>query len=48
MTGLGLEGLAAVTAGDISEGMAKLDEATAAAVGGEMSFRSGSGPPVAI
>jgi hypothetical protein len=46
MTGLGLEGLAAVTAGDISEGMAKLDEATAAAVGGEMSLPVG-GPRAA-
>jgi LuxR family transcriptional regulator, maltose regulon positive regulatory protein len=43
MTGLGLEGLAAVTAGEISEGMAKLDEATAAAVGGEMSHPVGMG-----
>jgi LuxR family transcriptional regulator, maltose regulon positive regulatory protein len=43
MTGLGLEGLAAVTAGEISEGMAKLDEATAAAVGGEMSVPAGMG-----
>jgi DNA-binding NarL/FixJ family response regulator len=43
MTGLGLEGLAAVTAGEISEGMAKLDEATAAAVGGEMSQPVGMG-----
>jgi LuxR family transcriptional regulator, maltose regulon positive regulatory protein len=43
MTGLGLEGLAAVTAGEISEGMAKLDEATAAAVGGEMSLPAGMG-----
>ena len=43
MTGLGLEGLAAVTAGEISEGMAKLDEATAAAVGGEMSLPIGMG-----
>jgi DNA-binding CsgD family transcriptional regulator len=43
MTGLGLEGLAAVTAGEISEGMAKLDEATAAAVGGEMSLPIGIG-----
>jgi LuxR family maltose regulon positive regulatory protein len=43
MTGLGLEGLAAVTAGEISEGMAKLDEATAAAVGGEMSLPVGMG-----
>jgi len=43
MTGLGLEGLAAVTEGEISEGMAKLDEATAAAVGGEMSLPIGMG-----
>jgi DNA-binding NarL/FixJ family response regulator len=43
LTGLGLEGLAAVTAGEISEGMAKLDEATAAAVGGEMSLPIGMG-----
>jgi DNA-binding NarL/FixJ family response regulator len=43
MTGLGLEGLAAVTEGDISEGMAKLDEATAAALGGEMSLPVGMG-----
>jgi DNA-binding CsgD family transcriptional regulator len=43
MTGLGLEGLAAVTAGDIDEGMAKLDEATAGAVGGDMSDPAGMG-----
>ncbi|HEX2126703.1 MAG TPA: LuxR C-terminal-related transcriptional regulator, partial [Thermoleophilaceae bacterium] len=43
MTGLGLEGLAAVTAGDIGEGMAKLDEATATAVGGDMSEPIGMG-----
>jgi ATP/maltotriose-dependent transcriptional regulator MalT len=43
MTGLGLEGLAAVTAGDIDEGMAKLDEATATAVGGDMSEPIGIG-----
>lgn len=36
MTGLGLEGLAAVTAGDIRDGMAKLDEATATATSGDM------------
>jgi len=42
MTGLGLEGLAAVTAGDI-EGMAKLDEATATAVSGDMSEPIGIG-----
>jgi DNA-binding CsgD family transcriptional regulator len=43
MTGLGLEGLAAVTAGDIAEGMAKLDEATATAVSGDMSEPTGIG-----
>jgi hypothetical protein len=43
MTGLGLEGLAAVTAGDIDEGMAKLDEATATAVSGDMSEPTGIG-----
>lgn len=43
MTGLGLEGLAAVTAGDIAEGMAKLDEATATAVSGDMSEPLGIG-----
>jgi hypothetical protein len=43
MTGLGLEGLAAVTAGDIGEGMAKLDEATATAVSGDMSEPAGIG-----
>jgi LuxR family transcriptional regulator, maltose regulon positive regulatory protein len=43
MTGLGLEGLAAVTAGDIAEGMAKLDEATATAVSGDMSEPAGIG-----
>ena len=43
MTGLGLEGLAAVTAGDIGEGMAKLDEATATAVSGDMSEPLGIG-----
>jgi DNA-binding CsgD family transcriptional regulator len=43
MTGLGLEGLAAVTAGDIGEGMAKLDEATATAVSGDMSEPIGIG-----
>jgi DNA-binding NarL/FixJ family response regulator len=36
MTGLGLEGLAAVTTGDIRDGMAKLDEATATAISGDM------------
>jgi DNA-binding NarL/FixJ family response regulator len=43
MTGLGLEGLAAVTAGDIGEGMAKLDEATATAVSGDMNEPIGIG-----
>lgn len=43
MTGLGLEGLASVTAGDIGEGMAKLDEATATAVSGDMSEPIGIG-----
>jgi DNA-binding NarL/FixJ family response regulator len=43
MTGLGLEGLAVVTAGEIGEGMEKLDEATAAAAGGEMSDPVGMG-----
>jgi DNA-binding CsgD family transcriptional regulator len=43
MTGLGLEGLAAVTAGEIDEGMAKLDEATATAVSGDMSEPTGIG-----
>jgi DNA-binding CsgD family transcriptional regulator/tetratricopeptide (TPR) repeat protein len=43
MTGLGLEGLAAVTAGDIAEGMSKLDEATATAVSGDMSEPAGIG-----
>lgn len=35
LLGLSLEGLAAVAAGDVSEGMRLLDEATAAAVSGE-------------
>jgi DNA-binding CsgD family transcriptional regulator len=43
MTGLGLEGLAAVTAGEIGEGMAKLDEATATATSGDMSEPIGIG-----
>ena len=43
MTGLSLEGLAAVTEGDIGEGMAKLDEATATAVSGDMSEPIGIG-----
>ena len=43
MTGLGLEGLAAVTAGGIADGMAKLDEATATAVSGDMSEPIGIG-----
>lgn len=43
MTALGLEGHAAVTAGDIGEGMAKLDEATATAVSGDMSEPAGIG-----
>jgi LuxR family maltose regulon positive regulatory protein len=43
MTGLGLEGLAAVTAGEIGEGMAKLDEATATAASGDMSEPIGIG-----
>jgi DNA-binding NarL/FixJ family response regulator len=37
MTGLALEGLALVSEGDIEQGMRLLDEATAAAVSGEMS-----------
>jgi ATP/maltotriose-dependent transcriptional regulator MalT len=36
MIGLGLEGLALVTEGEIEAGMARLDEATTAAVGGDM------------
>jgi ATP/maltotriose-dependent transcriptional regulator MalT len=43
MTGLGLEGLALVTEGDIAAGMARLDEATTAAVGGEMSVPNAIG-----
>ena len=43
MTGLGLEGLALVTQGDTATGMARLDEATAAAVGGEMSVPNAIG-----
>jgi ATP/maltotriose-dependent transcriptional regulator MalT len=42
MTALALGGLACVSAGDVAEGMARLDEATAAATAGEMS------DPVAI
>jgi LuxR family maltose regulon positive regulatory protein len=42
-TALGLEGLAAVTEGDLGEGMAKLDEATATAVSGDMSEPIGIG-----
>jgi ATP/maltotriose-dependent transcriptional regulator MalT len=37
MIGLGLEGLALVTEGEIDAGMTRLDEATTAAVGGDMS-----------
>jgi LuxR family transcriptional regulator, maltose regulon positive regulatory protein len=37
MLGVALEGLAMVTAGDVSEGMSRLDEATAAAMAGELS-----------
>jgi len=36
MHGLALEGLALVSAGEVERGMAQLDEATAAATGGEM------------
>ncbi|MGH2946357.1 MAG: LuxR C-terminal-related transcriptional regulator [Solirubrobacteraceae bacterium] len=43
MTGLGLEGLALVTAGETAAGLAQLDEATAAAVGGEMSVPNAIG-----
>jgi LuxR family maltose regulon positive regulatory protein len=43
MTGLGLEGLALVSEGDIEGGMGRLDEATAAAVGGEMSVPNAIG-----
>lgn len=43
MTGLGLEGLALVTEGETEAGMARLDEATAAAVGGEMSVPNAIG-----
>jgi LuxR family transcriptional regulator, maltose regulon positive regulatory protein len=43
MTGLGLEGLALVTQGEVAAGMAKLDEASAAAVGGEMSVPNAIG-----
>jgi LuxR family transcriptional regulator, maltose regulon positive regulatory protein len=43
MTGLGLEGLALVAQGDTAAGMTRLDEATAAAVGGEMSIPNAVG-----
>jgi ATP/maltotriose-dependent transcriptional regulator MalT len=43
MTGLGLEGLALVTQGETSAGMARLDEATTAAIGGEMSIPNAIG-----
>jgi DNA-binding CsgD family transcriptional regulator len=43
MTGRGLEGLALVTEGDIAAGMARLDEATTAAVSGEMSVPNAIG-----
>ena len=43
MTGLGLEGLALVAEGDVAAGMARLDEATTAAVGGEMSVPNAIG-----
>jgi ATP/maltotriose-dependent transcriptional regulator MalT len=43
MTGLGLEGLALVTQGDLAAGMAQLDEATTAAVGGEMTVPNAIG-----
>ncbi len=36
MTGLALEGIAMVSDGEVEEGMRRLDEATAAAIGGEM------------
>ncbi len=36
MTGLALDGLALVSAGEIEQGMRQLDEATTAAVGGEL------------
>ncbi|HEU4680768.1 MAG TPA: hypothetical protein VFS51_03425, partial [Gemmatimonadales bacterium] len=37
MLGVALEGLAMVTAGEVAEGMSRLDEATAAAMAGELS-----------
>jgi DNA-binding CsgD family transcriptional regulator len=43
MYGLALEGLALVSEGDVSGGMRLLDEAAAAAVGGEMSNRTAIG-----
>lgn len=43
MTGLGLEGLALVAQGDTVAGMTLLDEATAAAVGGEMTIPNAVG-----
>jgi LuxR family maltose regulon positive regulatory protein len=43
MTGLGLEGLALVVEGSIADGMALLDEATTAALGGEMSMTNAIG-----
>src|SRR5205085_11853821 len=43
MYGLALEGLALVSEGDVNGGMRRLDEATAAAVGGEMSNRTAIG-----
>jgi LuxR family maltose regulon positive regulatory protein len=43
MTGIGLEGLALVTEGDVEAGMARLDEAAAAAVGGEMTLPNAIG-----
>lgn len=43
MTGLGLEGLALVASGETDAGMACLDEATAAAIGGEMSIPNAIG-----
>lgn len=43
MTGLGLEGLALVFEGEVAGGMARLDEATTAAIGGEMSVPNAIG-----
>lgn len=43
MTGLGLEGLALVAQGETAAGMMRLDEATAAAVGGEMTIPNAIG-----